>query len=360
MFNKNLKKKVAVLLTGVMVLGMTVTASAAGETSGSSEGTGNFEGHVNRKVVDVTLPTVAEGTTPFSFIMDNEGLIKETGKKAYGEDFTFNDDTYNVYFKTADKTFGKDSTVFSVSNNSSVSVNVTLKIDVTAGANDPELVGAVGDLPNDYNASTNPVSGDPSLFLGLVVAGDATAAGDTNGTYAISENSVSKTFNLAGTPENYEVSVNQVGEEGYPHDYQFVKKATLAANWKKVDFNLTGKANKVEDAEGITAPNLKVTWSFDAAGGGATELTGSYVSASDVYEFALPDGVALTAIGDVTNLKVNGVAISTAPTTNSTLTKVRIAKSAVKSALGDAWAGTTNLGFTFSAGGVNYKCDIAR
>ena len=265
MFNKNLKKKVAVLLTGVMVLGMTVTASAAGN-SGYAEGEGNFEGHVNRKVVDVTLPTVAEGTTPFNFIMDNEGLIEETTHKAYGNDFTFSDGT-NVYFKTADKTFGKDSTVFSVSNNSSVSVNVTLKIDVTEGTNDPELVGAISDLPADYDPDpANPVSsGTPSLFLGLVVAGDATAAGDANGTYAISENSVSKTFNLNGKPDNYEVSVNQVGEGNYPHDYQFVKKSGNLT-WDKIDFNLTGKANKVDDAEGITAPRLKVTWSFDGAG----------------------------------------------------------------------------------------------
>jgi len=339
MFNKNLKKKVAVLLTGVMVLGMTVTASAAGETSGSSEGTGNFEGHVNRKVVDVTLPTVAEGTTPFSFIMDNEGLIKETGKKAYGNDFTFNDDTYNVYFKTADKTFGKDSTVFSVSNNSSVSVNVTLKIDVTAGANDPELVGAVGDLPNDYNASTNPVSGDPSLFLGLVVAGDATAAGDTNGTYAISENSVSKTFNLAGTPENYEVSVNKVGEEGYPHDYQFVKKATLAANWKKVDFNLTGKANKVEDAEGITAPNLKVTWSFDAAGGGAKKGAVSFVDNNFWFgkaESTPFDG--LTSVSQITEYTINGVDVLSVATVQAGYAKV-------------AWNAATSKGLTVPADG---------
>jgi hypothetical protein len=283
MLSKSLKRKIAVLLTGVMVFGMTLTAWAdpVSGTAVESQGTGNFEGHVNRKVVDVTLPTVSENTSPFSFIYDAEGLIPETKAAAYGSGYTFPESTH-VYFKTADKTFGADSTEFTVSNNSSVSVNIALKIEMEKDANAPELVATAGEVPNDTEAAT----ADAKLFLGLVVGGDATGAEDTDaaGTYAVSENTVEKTFNLLGEKNNYSVSTNQVGENAdYPHTYEFKKKADANPNsWKKITFKLTGKANKVDNAEGKTAPNLKVTWNFAAlddeavlVGGGSSSSGGS-------------------------------------------------------------------------------------
>lgn len=266
MLSKSLKRKIAVLLTGAMVFGMTLTAWAApvSGTAVESQGTGNFEGHVNRKVVDVTLPTVSENTSPFSFIYDAEGLIPETSAAAYGSGYTFPETTH-VYFKTADKKFGADSTEFTVSNNSSVSVNIALKIEMEKDANAPKLVGSEGEVPADY--SSTQASGDASLFLGLVVTGaDATGADGTDkaGTFAVSENTVEKTFNLLGEPDNYSVSTNQVGEASYPHEYTFKKVANPTKDWKQIKFKLTGKANKVENGADLTAPNLKVTWNFAA------------------------------------------------------------------------------------------------
>lgn len=267
MFNKNLKRKVAVLLTGVMVLGMSVTAFAKTGTAVESDGAGNFEGHVNRKVVDVTLPTVSANTTPFSFIYDAEGLLKET-TAAYGDDYTFAGGS-NVYFKTADKTFGDKSTKFTVSNNSSVSVNITLKVDVTPGEKDPALVGR-DKLPANYNRSdSSSVSGDPSLYLGLVVTGDATGAGDTDAadTYVISGNGIEKTFNVDGKPENYQVSINKIGETSYPHQYEFKIKDSGLAAWDAIQFQMEGAANIVDNAKGMSAPDLKVTWNYEGDDG---------------------------------------------------------------------------------------------
>jgi hypothetical protein len=382
MFNKNLKKKVAVLLTGIMVLGMTVSAGAAVTgTEVSSDGTGNFEGHVNRKVVDVTLPTVSANTYPFSFIYDAEGLIDETNAAAYGDDYNFENGTL-VYFKTADKTFGKDSTKFTVSNNSSVSVNVTLKIDVKAGAKDPKLVGAPEELPDNYDSTH--ASGDASLFLGLKVTGDSTGATidgkETagNDTYSISGNGISKVFNLEGTPANYSVSINKVGEADYPHDYKFKKKALAdQVAWQKMEFQLTGKANKVENGKNLTAPDLTVTWNFaalddeaekadDESGSGSgsggttpsvTDITGAYVSGADYwyYELSLPTGTVLSDISDVSNLKVNGNAVASGAYLNSAKTKVRVPRADVKTALGDAWGTTDEFTFTFTANDVNYS-----
>jgi hypothetical protein len=278
MLSKSIKRRIAILLTGIMVLGSTVTAfadepAADPVTSISSEGEGKFEGHVNKKVVDVTLPTVSANTTPFSFIMDNEGLIPATTHAAYGDDFTFAGNK-NVYFKTADKTYGNESTEFTVSNNSSVSVNMTIKVEVTPGAKDPKMVAAESELTDLEEAG---------LYLGLIVDGDAA----NKGTFAISENVVEKTFEVAGMPDNYSVSTNQVSENAaYPHTYTF-KKDENATDWKKIQFKLTGAANTVDDAEGITAPALKVTWSYEAVDGdtSAPDITGATKVTGESYNY---------------------------------------------------------------------------
>lgn len=256
MFSKGLKKRLAVLLTGVMVLGMTVTAFA-GETSGtqSSQGSGNFEGHVNRQIVDVTLPTVSTNYSPFSFVYDGEGLIKDTSHAAYGDDVDFGNATSNVYFRTGDKTYSDKSTKFTVSNNSSVSVNIALQVDVTPGAKDPVLLSS-NTLPTGDDAKA-------SIYLGLIVTGNADAKnGDKADTYVVSENMIKKTFCVAGMPENYTVSANKATDDTYPHTYTF-KKDETKTDWKKIEFQLEGAANKVKNAKGATAPNLKVTWSFE-------------------------------------------------------------------------------------------------
>jgi hypothetical protein len=358
MFNKSLKKKVAVLLTGVMVLGMSVTAFAKTGTAVESDGAGNFEGHVNRKVVDVTLPTVSANTTPFSFIYDAEGLLKET-TAAYGAGYTFTGD--NVYFKTADKTFGKQSQKFTVSNNSSVSVNITLKVAVTPGEKDPALV-AEASLPNSYNPSTNPVSGAPSLYLGLVVDGDATAAGDAKGTYVVSGNGVEKTFNVDGVPGNYTVSINEVGETSYPHEYEFKIKDSGLAPWKAIDFQLEGAANIVENAKDMTAPDLKVTWNYegddgDEGGSSSTPVEAYAVFTQNNFWVGTADGVGiegLDSVSKVTKFTINDVDVLSKATVQSEFLKV-------------TWADASSLGlqaassFTIKAtvSGVDYAVTFA-
>jgi hypothetical protein len=266
MFSKSLKKRVAVLLTGVMVLGMTVTAFA-GETTGNggSNGTGNFEGHVNRDVVEVVLPTIPEDTTPFSFIYDPEGLIAESSAAAYGADYAsaFEAGKY-VWFKTDDKEFKDTSKELTVSNNSAVSVNVVLQIDVVEKDGQAKL--AKGALPHDYDSTH--ASGDPTIKLDLITSGTVmnVAGYDKVGTDGVSENQVIKSFCVAGHPEKYSVSADSVyGEGNYPHSYTF-KKNENATGFDTVSFKLQAAANKVENAKGVTAPDLKVTWKYEPVG----------------------------------------------------------------------------------------------
>ena len=85
----NTKKILAAALAATMVFGSSLTAFAADPvTSGGSDGAGASEGHLEKKVVNVVLPTIASGDTPFSYTMDPERLIRETsGAKYSGKTF---------------------------------------------------------------------------------------------------------------------------------------------------------------------------------------------------------------------------------------------------------------------------------
>jgi hypothetical protein len=265
MFSKGLKRRLAVLLTGVMVFGMTVTAAAAPSTTktgnGSADGDGAFEGHVNRKVVSVTLPTVSSDT--FAFIMDSEGLMAETkaNNAPVWNGYTFPTNNTNVYFKTGDKKFDSTSNTLTLSNNSSVSLNVTLKVDVTTPGS-VKMVSSNEALTKEKDAA---------LYLGLKI--------DDKTPVTVSSGGVTKTVSVNGTPNNYQVSVNEVNGK---REYTFVQK-TGTLTWQNLTFALTGAANKVDSAKGAVAPDITVTWNYEATeweddgttptGGGTTEPT---------------------------------------------------------------------------------------
>jgi hypothetical protein len=236
MLSTNLKKKVAVLLTGAMVFGMTVTAAAADPVT--VNGSGTNEGHVNKKVVSVTFPTQDEGTGVFDYIADPEGLIAETSAEKYPDaTFPSKNTTTHVYFQTDENEYGNESKALTVSNNSSVSINVTVKVEVTPGSDDLDLVS--------QNALTT--AEDPSLYLGLKVTGEETAALTDDG----AETTLS--MNAAG---GYSISWNSTKEK---YEYVRAKDAAAAPTF---DFSIEGALNVVDTAKGKTAPALKVTWSY--------------------------------------------------------------------------------------------------
>jgi hypothetical protein len=286
MLSINLKKKVAVLLTGAMVLGMTVTAAAADpiEVTGS----GSSEGHVNMTVMDVTLPTAADNADTFKYIVDAEGLVKATAHARYGEDVSFpavGSDT-SVYFQTDTKKYENESKHLTVSNNSSVSINLTVKVEVTSADTDVDLVSenALG------KAKT------PSLYLGLKV-GDKEPAAVTKDEGA----TVSISLNKAG---GYSVSWNSTKSE-----YEYIRGEGAPAA-PTYDFWLEGATNpELGSAEGKTAPALKVTWKYDAAGGDTpapaqgpkvTATAAGLVTVSNLTVDETPQGVTLSADGKQT------------------------------------------------------------
>lgn len=96
-----------------------------------------------------------------------------------------------------------------------------------------------------------------------------------------------------------------------------------------------------------------------------TTVTVTYDETNTRYEIALDSGV-ITDLSDITNLKVNGQAV-TATNTNSAKTLVRVlrdnVKNAVKQENENAWTDLTadgDLTFTFTVGTTNYAGTVKR
>lgn len=79
------KKMMALALATSMVLGSSMMAFAAeGDAtpggSGNVSGAGSVEGHVNKEVLNVILPTVPSGSSAFAYTMDPESIKIIQGK----------------------------------------------------------------------------------------------------------------------------------------------------------------------------------------------------------------------------------------------------------------------------------------
>ena len=233
-----MKRVVAIALAAVMAMGSTLTVFAADTGSGGTTGKGENEGHVDKELINVVLPTVPTGDgSPFEYITDPERLIQET-KGARYEDYTFpnaGDDT-GVYFRVGEKEFANTSETLKVINKSSCDMAITLSAKATA-ASDKDLKLATSDS----------VDGDNPLYLALKVGAATTQA------VSATEAKVIKT--ISGTPANFETQYT--GGE-----YKYVAKEE-AAHWRALEFSLTGKVYNGTVAAGTTAPTVEVTWAFE-------------------------------------------------------------------------------------------------
>lgn len=248
MSNKKYQKLLAILLTGTMVLGMGITSLAAdGDPAGqgTTTGTGGFEGHVDKKVLQVALPTVAADDTTFAYTMDPEGLIAAT-EGAKDTEATFEPGA-NVYFLSSEKSYTKDSAKLKVTNTGNVDADVTVTAETAANAD--VTMASSATFAEDNTAS--------ELYLGLKVANQSEAAimAHADGT-----DPVAVTVGLKGRPNNFEVTYDSEGQE-----YGYTQIAGLADTaWNSFEFGLTGACNANGDwsAEDLAAPDVTVTWSY--------------------------------------------------------------------------------------------------
>lgn len=242
------KKWMAVALATTMVLGSTITVFAADgdentpATSGSTVGAGTSEGHVDKHVINVILPTVAEGSNPFAYTMDAERLIQETdGGKYAGATFPTAESDTGVYFLTGTNTYANTSAALKVVSKSSVDVKLTVEVTVTSADTDITLVDA---------APASTVT-EPQLYLGLKVGSSETAIkkGET----------ISKEVTIQGKDENF---VTKVESGVYVYAEKTPGEGEAALTWNEETISLTGAVSKAS-AKNLTAPTLTVTWRYE-------------------------------------------------------------------------------------------------
>lgn len=243
MKKKVMKKALAGMLATTMVLGtsMMVLAQTGDATgTGSGTGTGAFEGHVDKDVVVVTLPTDND-TATFAYKMDPEGLIAATNNAKYSTS-SFEAGA-NVYFQSATDTWTKDSAKLKVTNKGTVDVDVTVTAKTDANAN----------LEMSTTKTFESTDTDAKLYLGLLVANQAEVAIDTTDTAG------KVTVGLRGNGENYEITSVDGG------GYSYTAKAGVSDTaWNSFEFGLTGACNPNGDysAAGLAGSKVTVTWSY--------------------------------------------------------------------------------------------------
>jgi len=156
------KKVMALILAAAMAAGSSATVFAAdAANSAESEGT-SFE-HVNKDVIDVTLPTDTAVATVFDYYVDPEGAIKSAGTLLDGTAVTGNDD--GVYFVNA----GAAATAGTVSSSIAADTNSDYVVTVS-DMNTNETYTYDG---SDWKDSTN----NTTTVTISVMASDGTTSG---------------------------------------------------------------------------------------------------------------------------------------------------------------------------------------
>lgn len=253
---QKMKQGMAVVLTATMVLGSSFAALAAPVAAGSTSGAGTSEGHVDKEVVNMVLPTVATGTSPFAYTMDPERLIQETNGAKY-EDFTFpaSDSDTGVYFLTGEKEYANTSNTLQAINKSSCDVTLTVKVKATASTGGKDITLATSETPSTSAAE---------LYLGLKVGSETKIV-------KAAEQTVTKT--IEGTAGNFATVVkDKEGSTNGEKVYAYEEKAD-ATTWKAMNISMTGAVSNKAIAADTTAPTVDVTWEYEKAADGETTAT---------------------------------------------------------------------------------------
>lgn len=297
------KKMMALALAASMMMCSSFTALAEDPAtplgSGNTTAEGIVEGHVDKEILKVVLPTVAAGSSAFSYTMDPERLIQGTDQAKYADGTTFpaKESDTGVYFLTADKTYANTSNPYQVINKSSCNITLTVKAKASKNTDN--------DIPLATSDTVSTTT--PELYLGLSV-GDGTA---TPTVLKAEEQTIEKT--IPGRSANFTVGVktNADGTKSYTY-----KEKADATKWDSVKIQMTGKVSNKDITSETTAPTVDVTWSWDKAADDAT-------AATDVVEVTVtPPAVTLTAAGKITvsgltadqnfvSAAINGTDIST-------------------------------------------------
>ncbi len=316
---RKFKKVLAIGMALTMLLGSSM-AAFADDNSGSSSGAGTSEGHVEEKATNVVLPTIAEGTTPFAYTMDPEGLIQETsGGKYDNAEFPAKSGDKHVYFNNGKKggegddkeniVYANTSSKLKVENRSSHNIKLTISVTASSAATDIPLVAQTALADADK----------ASLYLGLKVDAEDPVAITTSA-------AASKEVTINGTPGNFKIAVNS-GKTGYEYrvmtldEYKAIEgnSAATALPWSSSEFQLEGEVTTGKKiASDTTAPTVAVTWSWvdptatPANVAPAVTPATATSDASEALVMAYSLGSGTSAATSVTGVRYSSVSASVA------------------------------------------------
>lgn len=331
---KNYKRLATLALAATMVVGSGITAMATETTpapgTGSSTGTGDYEGYVEEtSVFSVIVPTDASSTKGFNFFVDPNGLLAATNyariSGATEDDFEADATLFFERTPDADATpavvkYGKDSEEITLTNKSSYEVNVEVSATV-AGADKITL----GEVKDDTT--------DPTINLAIVSGSDSAAITAEGGKLV---------GTIAGEDSNFEVKWNATDNK---YEYGLKDDADDTA-WKTYSFHLTGACGGTWSADQAEVePQVTLTWKvtdpkatpaddyvMEGAAGGVISYTFSSKPTGDVTALAINGTDRLTAYtaGNITYnsetgvLSVNGTAATKTGLSNGGTLKVTI------------------------------------
>lgn len=184
-----------------------------------------------------------------------------------------------------------DAVSFEGKNSVDVDVSVTAAVTATAGGKDIALVA---------NESALSSATGPALLMQLKV-GDSDAV-------AITSSGGSASAVIEGKENNFEL-VPTNSNDGY----EYKLKSTLVDSWDSTTVQLTGKTNEKDvPDEGITAPEISLTWSVakhestSGAGGASTPaytVAGATISSNKITPASGAANTVITFSSNVTKIE---------------------------------------------------------
>ena len=283
------KKRLAVLLTAAMVMGMTVPAGATvlstNEVPGSDSktGTGSIEDHLDREVANIILPTISDNA--FDFTVDPERLVRDTQGARFadaGDDV--DDDTMDagVFFLVSENMYRNKTPEFQFVNRSTFAIDLTVEVAAQHNKENDDL-----ELLS-FNELTNPTA--PGVYLGLKVGKDNVDFDGVDGIPVKYDTSAKDTISVNGIESNFTVSWNKA--EGY-HNVEIDNPQT----WSYGKFLIEGRATEGKDiTDDTSAPFINVTWSWSKYGEVPYVSATSISASAKSVTLSLPVGVELTSI----------------------------------------------------------------
>lgn len=240
-----------------------VTTLTSAGTIGSSGGVGKIEGGDPNKVVNVILPTAADGF--YDMILDPNDLLADTNYAKYtAGTVNFSGSDGRLFFNQGSSDgkvqFGNDSMALDVINRGQENVSVQLTLDVDKGKS-TALQFVADSALNSTDAA--------AMYLGLVTipsAGAKDAAYKAKTTTGVASTAAVVNATSSGTVSvTQEIpSVTTLFKRQYANGaYSYVENGTYENNdFNRTNFYLTGKINnnKAWKDVGRTDISLTMTW----------------------------------------------------------------------------------------------------